>query len=103
MFKKILSFFSASASSLWTFLQPIASAEVGKVLASLLPVAKDIVIEVATTGKLPNEKRDLAYSKLKDAAAIAGTDVTNSVLNAAIELAYQHVKATQPEALNSPK
>lgn len=99
MFTKLINWLLGKGSSLLKFLQPVLVSEAGSLLTKLLPIAKDVVIEVAKTGDLPNVKRDAAFTKVKDAATNAGIEVGNSLINAAIELAYQHVAATQPDAL----
>jgi len=103
MLNNLFSWLLGRGRALLEFLQPILVSEAGAVLPKLLPIAKTVVLEVAQTGKLPNEKRDLAVAKLKDIAAGARIDVTNSLLNAAVELAYQNLLATAPASVGGTK
>ena len=98
MFTKLLIWLTGFGHSLWAFLEPIVISETGALLNKLLPIALGIVTEIAKTGDLPNAKRDAAFTQLQSAAVAAGIDAGNSVLNAAIELAYQHFQATQSPA-----
>ena len=90
LFAHIWTFVTGVSASLWHFVEPILSQETGSLLNQLLPIALQVVTQVAQTGDLPNAKRDAAYAQLKSAALAAGLDASGSLLNAAIELAYQH-------------
>lgn len=102
MITNIFSWILGRGRALLQFLQPIIVSEAGAILPKLLPIAQDVVLQVAQTGKLPNEKRDLAVEKLKDIASAARIDVTSSLLNAAVELAYQRMLATASAPVNKP-
>lgn len=78
--------------NLWAFLRPILQREAKSLLENLLPIAKEIVIEVAKTHDLPNARRDAAVRLLRDRAWGAGLSVSTSLLNLAIEMAVQTAK-----------
>ena len=84
--------FLGIGSTLWKFLLPIIKSEARNVLNDLLPMAKEIVVEVAKTHDLPNARRDAAVRLLRDRAWGAGFSVSTSLLNLAIELAVQAAK-----------
>jgi len=63
-------------------------------LEKLLPIAVDIVTKLAQNNTLTSDqKRTEAVRQLGDAAKSVGIDVGLSVLNLAVEMALQKVKA----------
>lgn len=79
-------------SVIWSFLAPILKKSAGDLLTQVLPIAKEIVLQIAVTNDLPNVKRDKALIQVRDAAQSAGINAATSVLNLAIELALQSTK-----------
>lgn len=96
LFSKLWTWITGRSADLWDFLQPILAREAGALLQQILPIALTVVREVAQTRDLPNAKRDAAYAKLKAAVEAAGMAASTSVLNSAVELAYQRLKAETP-------
>jgi len=82
----------------WDYIQtnlvPIVEKDAEQALPKLAPIAEAAVLQLATTGHVSNDKRDLAVAQVKQAAAGIGLDVANSVLNLAVETAYSKLKAT---------
>ena len=100
----IAGLFSKAKAEGETFLEaiePIIKSDVSNLLAALIPIAMPIVQSLETTGTVSNAKRDTAVSQLTAAAESAGISAGVSVLNAAVELAVQNVKAAST-ALAAP-
>ena len=103
MFSKLLVWLSGFGHSLWQFLEPIVISETGALLNQVLPIALNVVTGIEQTGKLPSaEKQAAAYAQLEAAVKTAGINAGTSVLNTAIELAVQHLKATTPATPATP-
>jgi len=79
-----------------TTVVPVLKTDAGALIIQLAPIALSVVTEIAKTGDLPNAKRDAAVSQLENAAIAAGISAGASVLNKAVEDAYQQFKATAP-------
>ena len=80
------------SSTVWGYLAPILKAKAGDLLTQILPIAEQVVLEVAKTHDLPNAKRDAALADLRDRTRAVGIDAATSVLNLAVELALQSAK-----------
>jgi hypothetical protein len=97
MFTKFLLWISgvskAALNYITTTVVPVLKADADDLFIQLAPIALGIVTELATTGKLPNEKRDAAFAQLKSAAIAAGIAAGTSVLNKSIEDAVAVLKA----------
>jgi hypothetical protein len=72
----------------------IAAAQAADSLSRLLPLAAQIVGELALTNGLGNaEKRGKAFDRLQAAAATEGIRAGASALNLAVEMAVAELKA----------
>lgn len=80
-------------SKLWSVIKPsvmILLSEVGQMAMS---IAVDIVKDMATRDLSNSEKRELAFESIKEQLKARGKEAGNSVINLAIELAVQALKA----------
>lgn len=95
---------SAEEKALVTTLKPILTGAIGQFMQTMLPTAESIVLDLATSGKTSNEKRNEAVSQLQTAATAAGLSVASSVLNLAVEAAYNNLgeRAGSPAAPVAP-
>ena len=80
------------ASKVWEFLLPII-----KIFMSQMgPVLADIALQAVTTYSFSDmsndEKRQAAFSAISEQLKKKGIEVGASVINTAIELAYQKIK-----------
>jgi len=82
-------------SKIWTFYAPILRELFADAAASLLPLALDIVRELADTRKTGSQKREAAVKKLTSAALRNGVDASESLIRFTIESAVQRVKLDQ--------
>ncbi|OQY20094.1 MAG: hypothetical protein B6I36_02295 [Desulfobacteraceae bacterium 4572_35.1] len=84
-------------SSMWGFVKPFARQFLTKAGPVLAKAAMEAVTVTATMhGSASHEKRDKAYDliidDLKQQGVAMGTDVSTSMVNAAIEVAVQNLK-----------
>jgi hypothetical protein len=85
-------------SSVWEFILPFAKQLMSKGGTLLAAAALEAVKTVANNGvgKSGAEKRDMAFNSivenLKKEGLAVGTDISTSLVNAAIEVALQRVK-----------
>ena len=89
------SFFAKLAglpSLIWNFYAPILKQIIADGAAALLPLALDIVRELADTSKSGAQKREAAVKKLTTAALRNGIDASESLIRFTIESAVQRVK-----------
>jgi hypothetical protein len=98
IFSEISAFFSKEFHNLWTALFPVIKTEAGEALSAILPQALTIVSQLATGSLDSSAKRDAAVAALTASAESAGIKAGTSIVNAAIELAYQQYQATTPAA-----
>ena len=82
-------------SKIWSFYAPILKELFVDAAASLLPLALDIVRELADTSKTGAQKREAAVKKLTSAAIRNGIDASESLIRFTIESAVQRVKIEQ--------
>ena len=75
-------------ATIWKYLSVIVGTEIGKLLTDLLPIAEQVVLELATQPGSAEQKRDQALELVKARAAAAGINAGISVLDLAIRLAY---------------
>ena len=69
--------------------------QVGTSLAALLPLAFNIVKELAANNEISNsQKREEAFNKLTNAAKNEGINAASSLLNLAIEMAVSNLKVS---------
>lgn len=80
-----------------SFIESLARRGVVDYLEKLLPVALDIVTEIAKSYSTTDgeQKRALAVKRLSSYATSIGIEVGTSLLNLAIEMAVQRMKANE--------
>jgi hypothetical protein len=90
--------------TLWDFIKPLLSAGIHDALNQLLPVALNIVAQIAKdpTVVSNDDKRNAALKNLQSYVTMIGISVGTSVLNTAIELAVQKLKTTETTAVPPP-
>lgn len=79
-------------AKIWAFYGPILRELFVDAAASLLPLALDIVRELADSSKTGSQKREAAVKKLTSAALRNGIDASESLIRFTIESAVQRVK-----------
>jgi hypothetical protein len=92
--KKLLAKLMGISSSLLNFYLPIFRELISSGLAALLPIALDIVREVAASDKSSAEKRAFALGRLRNEAQQLGINASESLLRYTIESAVQKLKVS---------
>lgn len=93
--KTLISKILGVPKTLWTFVWPLVTKQVGLSLTALLPIALSIVKELAENNNISNsDKRQIAFDKLTEAAKNEGMNAANSLLNLAIEMAVTNLKVS---------
>lgn len=82
-------------SKIWVFYAPILRQLFVDAASSLLPLALDIVRELADSSKTGSQKREAAVKKLTQAALRNGIDASESLIRFTIESAVQRVKVEE--------
>ena len=77
---------------IWNFYAPILKQLIAEGAATLLPLALDIVRELADSSKTGPQKREAAVKKLTQAAVRNGIDASESVIRFTVESAVQKLK-----------
>ncbi len=96
--KTLISKILGVPKTLWAFVWPLVTKQVGLSLTTLLPIALQIVKDLAQENNIANsEKRQQAFEKLSDAAKNEGMNAGSSLLNLAIEMAVMNLKATSKD------
>jgi hypothetical protein len=80
------------ALSVFNFYLPVLKELSSAAMASLLPIALEIVQSLASTDKTGAEKREAAVKKLTAAAKKQGVSASESLLRFTIESAVQRYK-----------
>ena len=80
------------SSAVLNFYLPILRRLLASGMASLLPLALDIVRELSTSSISGNEKFSLAVGRLRDVAVARGIDAGESLIRYTIESAVQKMK-----------
>lgn len=93
--KSLLAKLVGIPSIIWNFYAPVFKHLLAEGAASLLPLALDIVRELADSSKTGSQKREAAVKKLKTAAIRNGIDATESLIRFTIESAVQKVKSEE--------
>lgn len=94
MFKKILGWITGTSKTVLEFIGPILQKSVSELLASILPIALEVVTSLASDDKKTGaEKRSEAFDKIKDISVKKGIDAGNQTINLAIELALSKLKS----------
>jgi hypothetical protein len=82
-------------SKIWSFYAPILKELFVDAASNLLPLALDIVRELADTSKTGSQKREAAVKKLTSAAIRNGIDASESLIRFTVESAVQRTKIEQ--------
>lgn len=93
--KSLLAKLMGVPSIIWNFYAPVFKQLLVEGVASLLPLALDIVRELADSDKTGAQKREAAVKKLKSAAIRNGIDATESLIRFTVESAVQKVKSEE--------
>ena len=84
------------ASKVWEFLLPIIKIFMSQIGPALADIALQAVSTYSMADMTNDEKRQAAFSVIAEQLKKKGIEVGTSVINTAIELAYQKIKATLP-------
>lgn len=90
--KSFFTFLLGVPVKIWNFYAPILRQLFVDAAAALLPLALDIVRELADTSKTGAQKREAAVKKLTSAAIRNGIDASESLIRFTVESAVQKVK-----------
>lgn len=90
--KTILAKIIVVSTSLLNFYLPILKQLFTTGMATLLPIALEIVRSLADTDKTGSQKREVAVRKLTSAASELGISATESLVRLTIESAVQNLK-----------
>lgn len=93
--KSLLATLLGVPSKIWSFYAPILRQLFVDAAASLLPLALDIVRELADTNKTGSQKREAAVKKLTQVAIRNGIDASESLIRFTVESAVQRVKSEE--------
>lgn len=91
--KSLLAKLAGIPSIIWNFYAPILKQIIVEGAASLLPLALDIVRELAEADKTGAQKREAAVKALTKAAIRNGIDASESLIRFTVESAVQKVKS----------
>jgi hypothetical protein len=80
------------SSSVWNFYAPLLKALFISGASALLPIALEVVGNLAQTDKSGSEKREEAVGILKQAAVRHGISVTESIIRFTVESAVQRMR-----------
>ena len=80
------------SSSVWNFYAPLLKALFISGASALLPIALEVVGNLAQTDKSGSEKREEAVGILKQAAVRQGLSVTESIIRFTVESAVQRMR-----------
>lgn len=80
------------SASVWNFYAPLLKALFVTGASALLPIALEVVRNLAQTDKSGAEKREEAVSILKQAATRQGLSVTESIIRFTVESAVQRMR-----------
>jgi hypothetical protein len=91
--KTLVSKILGVSKSFIEFIWPLITKQVGSSLAVLLPIAFNIVKELANEGGMSSsQKRKEAFKRLSDVTKTEGLNAASSLLNLAIEMAVTTLK-----------
>ena len=82
------------ASKVWEFLLPIIKIFMSQIGPALADIALQAVSTYSMADMTNDEKRQAAFSVIAEQLKKKGIEVGTSVINTAIELAYQKIKTT---------
>ena len=92
MMKSFFVYLFGIPAKIWNFYAPILRELFVDAASNLLPLALDIVRELADTTKTGAQKREAAVKKLTSAALRNGIDASESLIRFTVESAVQRVK-----------
>ncbi len=87
IFQKIFSWIKGSG-----LFQRVAATLAGKAVESIRDLALAVVSELAAGNLTGEEKRSIAFSRIKEAAIREGKEISTSAINLAIEMAVALIK-----------
>jgi hypothetical protein len=90
--KSFFTFLFGVPAKIWNFYAPILKELFADAASNLLPLALDIVLELADAEKTSSQKREAAVKKLGAAATRNGIDASESLIRFTIESAVQRIK-----------
>jgi hypothetical protein len=90
--KSFFTFLFGVPAKIWAFYAPILRELFADAASNLLPLALDIVLELADAEKTSSQKREAAVKKLSAAATRNGIDASESLIRFTIESAVQRIK-----------
>jgi hypothetical protein len=90
--KNIIAKILGISASVWNFYAPLLKALFVTGASALLPIALEVVRNLAQTDKSGAEKREEAVSILKQAATRQGLSVTESIIRFTVESAVQRMR-----------
>jgi hypothetical protein len=93
--KSFFTYLFGVPAKIWNFYAPILRELFVDAAASLLPLALDIVRELADSSKTGSQKREAAVKKLTQVALRNGIDASESLIRFTIESAVQRVKVEE--------
>lgn len=93
--KTLLAKLLGVSTNVLNFFLPIFKQVVATGVANLLPVALEIVTQLATSDLTSGDKKAAAVDLLKKAAIKEGITASASILNWTVESAVQQLKATK--------
>jgi len=93
--KSFFTYIFGVPAKIWSFYAPILRELFVDAASSLLPLALDIVRELADSSKTGSQKREAAVKKLTQAALRNGIDASESLIRFTIESAVQRVKVEE--------
>lgn len=80
-------------SKIWDFYAPILKELLAAGISALLPLALEIVRQLADTSKTGNQKREAAVKSLTQAAIDQGIVASESLIRFTVESAVQKMKS----------
>ena len=90
--KSFFTFLLGVPAKIWNFYAPILKVLVADAVSALLPLALEIVRELADTSKTGAQKREAAVKKLTQSAINKGIDASESIIRFTVESAVQRMK-----------
>ena len=90
--KNIIAKILGISTSVWNFYAPLLKALFVTGASAMLPIALEVVRNLAQTDKSGAEKREEAVGVLKQAAVRQGLSVTESIIRFTVESAVQRMR-----------
>jgi len=90
--KSFFAYILGIPAKIWNFYAPILKVLFADAVSALLPIALEIVRELADTSKTGAQKREAAVKKLTQSAIYEGIDASESIIRFTVESAVQRMK-----------